>query len=72
MNIDSICCDGVKTRIVKGGYVQVGLITSTPWLVLLSFVHCMSVAMYCQIERCVSQSQLALAFQLAQLHALND
>ena len=64
---------------MKGGHVQVGLITSNLWLVLSSFkfVHCMSVvpiAMYYRIERCVSQPQLALAFQLVQplLHALND
>ena len=25
-------------------HVQVGSITSNPWLVLLSFIHCMSVA----------------------------
>ena len=51
--------------IVKGRHAQVGLITSNLWLVLLSFVHCMSVvpvAMYCRIECCVSQLQSALAF----------
>ena len=57
------------------GHVQVELMTSNPWLVLSSFVHCASVvlvAMYCQIEWCISQPQMALAFQLAQLCALND
>ena len=50
-------------RIVKYGYVQVGLITNNPWQVLLSFVHCVSVApvaMCCWIERCISQPQSAL------------
>ena len=50
-----------------------GLITSNLWLVLLIFVHCLSVipvAMHCQIEWCVSQPQLALAFRLAQLRTL--
>ena len=65
-----------KTRNVKGRHVQVGLITSNLWLVLSSFVHCVSVvpvAMYCRIEWCVSQPQLALAFWLAQLRTLlND
>ena len=62
-------------RIVKGEHVQVGLITSNLWLVLSSFVHCMSavpVAMYCRIEWCVSQPQSAVAFRLAQLYTLND
>ena len=61
---------------MKGRHVQVGLITSNLWLVLSSFVHCVSVvpvAMYCRIEWCVSQPQLALAFRLAQLRTLlND
>ena len=52
-------------RIVKGRHVQVGLITSNLWLVEYP------VAMYCQIEWCISQPQSALAFRLAQLHA-ND
>ena len=33
------------------------------------FVHCVSVALYCWIERCISQPQSALAFQLTQQHA---
>ena len=52
-----------------------GLITSNLWLVLSSFVHCVSVvpfAMYFQIEWCISQPQLALAFRLAPLRVLND
>ena len=55
---------------MKGGHVQVGLITSNLWLVSSRFVHCMSVvpvAMHRRIEWCVSQPQSALAFQLAQL-----
>ena len=47
-------------------------ITSNSWLVLSSSVHCVSVvpvAVYCRIEWCVSQPQLALAFRLAQLCA---
>ena len=55
---------------MKGGHVQVGLITSNLWLVSSRFVHCMSVvpvAMYRRIEWCVSQPQSALAFRLAQL-----
>ena len=58
---------------MKGGHVQVGLITSNLWLVSSRFVHYVSVvpvAMYCWIEWCVSQPQLALAFRLAQLHTL--
>ena len=57
---------------MKGGHVQVGLITSNLWLVSSRFVHCMSVvpvAMYRRIEWCVSQPQSALAFRLAQLRA---
>ena len=60
-----VCCDEELLRIVKGGHILVGLTTSNSWLVLSSFVHCMSVvpvAMYCQIEWCISQPQLALAF----------
>ena len=60
-------------RIVKAGHVQVGLITSNLWLVSSRFVHCVSVvsvAMYCQIEWCISQPQSALAFRLAQLRTL--
>ena len=52
-------------RIVKGGHVQVGLITSNLWLVSSRFVHCVSVvpvAMYYRIEWYVSQPQSALAF----------
>ena len=57
---------------MKGGHVQVGLITSNLWLVSSRFVHCVSVpvAMYYRIEWCVSQPQSALAFRLAQLHTL--
>ena len=67
MDINSVSCNRfiLKMRIVKGGHVQVGLITSNPWLVLLSFVHCVSVvpvAVYYQIKWCVSQPQLTLAF----------
>ena len=50
-----------------------GSITSNSWLVLSSSVHCMSVvpvAVYCQLEWCISQPQLALTFPFAQLHAL--
>ena len=45
MDIGSACCDrfNLKIRIVKGRHVQVGSITSNPWLVLSSFIHCMSV-----------------------------
>ena len=60
-------------RIVKGGHALVGSIFSNSWLVLSSSVHCVSVvpvAMYYQIEWCVSQPQPALAFRLAQLRAL--
>ena len=58
---------------MKGGHALVGSITSNSWLVLSSSVHCMSVvpvAVYCRIEWCVSQPQLAVAFRLAQLRAL--
>ena len=50
-----------------------GSIISNSWLVLSSSVHCVSVvpvAVYCRIEWCISQPQSALAFRLAQLHAL--
>ena len=58
---------------MKGGHVLVGSITSNSWVVLSSYDHCVSVvpvAMYCRIEWCVSEPQSALAFRLAQLHAL--
>ena len=58
---------------MKGGHVQVELITSNLWLVSSRFFHCLSVfpvVMYCEIDWYVSQPQLALAFQLAQLHTL--
>ena len=58
---------------MKGGHALVGLITSNSWLVLSSSVHYVSVvpvAVYCRIEWCISQSQSALAFQLAQLRTL--
>ena len=58
---------------MKGGHVQVGLITSNLWLVSSRFAHCMSVvpvAMHYQIEWCVSQPQSALAFRLAKLRVL--
>ena len=54
-------------------YVQVRLITSYLWLVLLRFVLCVSVvpvAMYCQIEWCIGQLQSSLAFRLVQLRTL--
>ena len=60
---------------MKGGHVQVGLITSNLWLVSSRFVHCVSVvlvAMYCRIEWYVGQPQSALAFRLAQLRALRS
>ena len=60
---------------MKGGHVQVGLITSNLWLVSSRFVHCMSVvpvAMHCRIEWYVGQPQSAFAFQLAQLRALKS
>ena len=50
-----------------------GLITSNPLLILSSFVHCVSVvlvAMYCQIEWCISQPQSALTFR-SSLRTLN-
>ena len=59
--------------IVKGRHALVGSITSNSWLVLSSSVHCVSVvsvAVYCQIEWGISQPQLALAFQLAQIRVL--
>ena len=58
---------------MKGGHALVGSITSNSWLVLSSFVHCVSVvpvAVYCRIEWCVSQPQLGLAFRLVQLRTL--
>ena len=60
---------------MKGGHVQVGLITSNLWLVSSRFVHCVSivpVAMYCPIEWYVGQPQSAFAFRLAQLRALKS
>ena len=58
---------------MKGEHVQVGLVTNNLWLVLLRFVHyvsVVSVTMYYQIEWYVSQPQSALALQLAQLRML--
>ena len=51
-NKEARCISGSNC---EGGHVQMGLITSNPWLVLSSFIHC-------GIEWCIGQLQSALAF----------